>query len=173
MISFIVESHILHLLLIRIFLFVLLILIPIKTYLLIKLQKKIDTIILSLIQKNCLIRHCINCGHLGFFRHGIQSTVTTVSRFEAREFSHPYWNISKSLLFPETPWTTILNYLPIRLKIPSLTSSSKSPTFDFITILTRILLHLPMRLHCVWGGIPRLRIRKRRVYDDSSISLLK
>ena len=49
--------------------YALLLLLPVNTILFIKMQNNIDTMIVSLLQSNLILRYLRNCGHLGFLLH--------------------------------------------------------------------------------------------------------
>ena len=69
MLSLVADSNVLHILIIRIWVHVRLLLFPIETTLPSKILYVIDTMIVPLLRINCITRYHRNLGHLGLFVH--------------------------------------------------------------------------------------------------------
>ena len=110
-------------------------------------------------------------GTLGYSFMINLSTITTANLFEVISFSQPSWNLTKNVLFWETPFTTPVNSLLIILENHSLNSSSNSPTFTFTTVPTRILSPLPLDLYYMWGVILIIIIKGRSINGELRLFL--
>ena len=84
-------------------------------------------------------RYHSNFTHLRLFVVWYPISFMAVSLFDIRSFLIPYLNLAKNV-FSQKKTTTPVNSFPSRLIIPSLISSSGSPSFHFITVPNRILL---------------------------------